>query len=152
MEGAAQHVKLCDVDRSPNVPIDTGVLIKMNALILLLRTEDHHGHVTCPTTPSRVPPSQKRCNYVLKRTDTLPILPSIHTSFFPLCPFLFVHAPTEMTRARDNGTEQMGWQERQERQALPSIPILVAGGNLYQSQFVLPSLSFVPSFVFIFTS
>ena len=37
--------------------------------------------------------------------------PSIHLSFRCVRSYSCTHAPTEMTRARDNGTEQMGWQE-----------------------------------------
>ena len=65
---------------------------------LKMRPTQHH--VIVPADAATVMQMQ----FHFKRAPCQP--PPIHLSHFPLCPFSFVHAPSEVTRTRDNGTQQ----------------------------------------------
>ena len=111
---------------------------------------DPGRRVTCPTTPASASlpvPTTMQLRFKADRHSAA-VHPSIHLSFRCVRSYSCTHAPTEMTRARDNGTEQMGWQDAgEERQALPSPFSWLAAICTRPSQFVLASLSFVRSFV-----
>ena len=55
-----------------------------------------------------LPPKSQPNNDAIRFYSGQTLCHPYKASFIPLCPFLFVHAPTKMRRARDNGTEQMG--------------------------------------------